>query len=223
MSVLIIKNIDSEGPGTIEDYIKEKSIPYRIVNIAREPAPDTDGFDTLVIMGGPMSVNDGDDYLSKEEDLVRLFIGKGKKVLGICLGSQMIAKALGAKVYKGPAPEIGWYSIATSRAGMADEAFSRLAVKDTSDLTVFHWHGETFDLPEGAVRLASNALYPNQAFKYGTGVYAFQFHIEVNREMVYGWMRHEPLDMAKLRTRTEEIYPSYSGRARAFYEGFFNK
>ncbi|WP_420265191.1 type 1 glutamine amidotransferase [Candidatus Magnetominusculus dajiuhuensis] len=223
MSVLIIKNIDSEGPGTIEDYIKEKSIPYRIVNITREPVPDADGFDTLVIMGGPMSVNDDDDYLRREEDLVRRFIGNERKVLGICLGSQMIAKALGAKVYKGPAPEIGWYRIAASGAGMADAAFSRLAVADTSELMVFHWHGETFDLPEGAVRLASNALYPNQAFKYGTGVYAFQFHIEVNREMVYDWMRHEPLDMGKLRTQTEEIYPSYSGRARAFYEGFFNK
>ncbi|MBF0487507.1 MAG: type 1 glutamine amidotransferase [Nitrospirae bacterium] len=223
MSVLIIKNIDSEGPGTIEDYIKEKSIAYRIVDINREPVPDVDGFDTLVIMGGPMSVNDGDDYLRREEDLVRRFIDNERKVLGICLGSQMIAKALGAKVYKGPAPEIGWYSIAASGAGMADEAFSRLAVADTSELMVFHWHGETFDLPEGAVRLASNALYPNQAFKYGTGVYAFQFHIEVNREMVYDWMKEERLDMERLRTQTEEIYPSYSGRARAFYEGFFNK
>ncbi|MCG6553650.1 MAG: type 1 glutamine amidotransferase [Candidatus Magnetominusculus sp. LBB02] len=223
MSVLIIKNIDSEGPGTIEDYLKEKSISYKIVDIARELTPETGGADTLVIMGGPMSVNDSDDYLRKEEAIVRQFIDKGQRVLGICLGAQMIAKALGARVYKGPAPEIGWYSIAASEAGMADEAFSKLAVKATPYLTVFHWHGETFDLPEGAVRLASNTLYPNQAFRYGKTVYAFQFHIEVDREMVYDWMRNEPLDMAKLKTETEQIYPSYAGRARAFYEGFFNK
>ncbi|MBF0457538.1 MAG: type 1 glutamine amidotransferase [Nitrospirae bacterium] len=223
MPVLIIRNIDSEGPGTIEDYLIEKSVSYKIVDITRETAPETDGYDTLVIMGGPMSVNDADDYLRQEEAIVKRFIGKGQKVLGICLGSQMIAKALGARVYKGPAPEIGWYSIAASGAGMADPAFSKLAVKATPYLTVFHWHGETFDLPEGAVRLASNTLYPNQAFKYGNTVYALQFHMEVNREMVYGWMKNESMDMAKLKAETEELYPSYSGRAYAFYEEFFNK
>ncbi|KWT84058.1 type 1 glutamine amidotransferase [Candidatus Magnetominusculus xianensis] len=223
MSVLIIKNIEAEGPGTIEDYLKENSIAYTIVNIAHELAPNTDGFDTLIIMGGPMSVNDEDDYLRVEEQIVRQFIGTGRKVLGICLGAQMIAKALGASVYKGPAPEIGWYTIAASEAGIADTAFSRLAVKDTSDLIIFHWHGETFDLPEGAVRLASNALYPNQAFRYGKAVYAFQFHMEVNREMVYSWMKTENMDMAKLKAETEEIYPSYSGRAIAFYKEFFDR
>ncbi|MBF0516021.1 MAG: type 1 glutamine amidotransferase [Nitrospirae bacterium] len=223
MSVLIVKNIDNEGPGTIEDFLVENSIAYTVVNIASEAVPTVDAFNTLVIMGGPMSVNDDDDYLKKERQIVRQFIDKGKRVLGICLGAQMIAKALGAKVYKGPAPEVGWYTIAATDAGMADPAFSRLAVGATSDLLVFHWHGETFDLPAGAVHLASNAMYPNQAFKYGGAVYAFQFHMEVNREMVYDWMTNEPLDMAELRTQTEAIYPSYSGRARAFYEEFFNK
>ncbi|MEO5360725.1 MAG: type 1 glutamine amidotransferase [Nitrospirota bacterium] len=223
MSVLIIKNIEAEGPGTIEDYLKGNSIAHTIVNITRESVPNTDGFDALIIMGGPMSVNDDYDYLRVEEQIVRQFIDTGRKVLGICLGAQMIAKSLGASVYKGPAPEIGWYTIAASEAGMSDAAFSRLAVNGTSDLIVFHWHGETFDLPEGAVRLASNALYPNQAFKYGKAVYAFQFHMEVNREMVYSWMKTENMDMAKLKAETEEIYPSYSGRASAFYKEFFDK
>jgi GMP synthase-like glutamine amidotransferase len=222
VSVLIIKNIESEGPGTIEDYLKEKAMPYRIVNITRKPVPDIEAYDTLVIMGGPMSVNDPDDYLKKEEEITRRFIDKGQRVLGICLGAQMIAKTLGARVYKGSKPEIGWYTIAATEAGMEDAALSRLAVGGTNELVVFHWHGETFDLPEGAVRIATNALYPNQAFKHGRAVYALQFHIEVNKEMVCDWMKNEPINMAALRTETEAIYTSYSARARAFYEEFFN-
>ncbi|MBF0320611.1 MAG: GMP synthase [Nitrospirae bacterium] len=222
MSVLIIKNIDSEGPGTIEDYLKEKAMPYRIVNIAHEPVPNPDSCHTLVIMGGPMSVNDPDDYLKKEEEITRRFIDKGQRVLGICLGAQMIARALGARVYRGSEPEIGWYKINATGAGMADVALSRLADKNTTELVVFHWHGETFDLPEGAVRLASNTPYPNQAFKYKKAVYALQFHIEVNKEMVYDWLKNEAVDMATLRTETEAIYESYSARARAFYDEFFH-
>lgn len=130
MSVLILKNITTEGPGTIEDFLREKPMPYRIIELKSEPIPDTDMYDILIMLGGPMSVNDSDiyPYISKEEALVREFIAKGKKVLGICLGAQIMAKALGANVYKGTAPEIGWHDIEITDAGIRDCMMMKLAI-----------------------------------------------------------------------------------------------
>jgi GMP synthase-like glutamine amidotransferase len=230
MTVLICKNIITEGPGTIEDYLKLKKIPYSIVELStgeRLPSPDT--FDTLVMMGGPMSVNEDNIYpcIKDEENLVRDFISKGKKVLGICLGAQIMAKTLGAKVYEGPQKEIGWYNIELTEDGLRDELFSllltpNLAYRQASSklLTVFHWHGETFDIPEGAVRLASSELYPNQAFRYGKNAYAFQFHIEVTRKMISDWLG-DSSDFRKIEKDSETFYREYSIRAEKFYEKFF--
>ncbi|MBI5196686.1 MAG: type 1 glutamine amidotransferase [Nitrospirae bacterium] len=236
MSVLICKNIITEGPGTIEDYLKLQKISYCIVDLSagvRLLAPDA--FDTLVMMGGPMSVNEDNiyTYIKDEETLVRDFISKGKKVLGVCLGAQIMAKALGAKVYAGPQKESGWYNIGLTEDGLKDELFSSLLTlpgRQAPDLayrqagsgllTVFHWHGETFDIPEGAVRLASSELYPNQAFKYGKNAYAFQFHIEVTRKMITDWLRDAP-DFQKIEKDSETFYREYSVRAEKFYEKFF--
>jgi len=103
MSVLICKNISNEGPGTIEDYLHLKEIPHTIVDLSKgESLPDATSFDTLIMLGGPMSVNDDISYIRKEEELVRDFALIGKKMLGVCLGAQIMAKDLGAKVYKGP-------------------------------------------------------------------------------------------------------------------------
>ena len=103
MSVLILKNISAEGPGTIEDFLGEQGTPYRVVELEKEAVPNAEGFDTLVMMGGPMSVNEEEiyPYLTKEMELAREFIHGGKRVFGICLGAQIMAKALGAKVYRG--------------------------------------------------------------------------------------------------------------------------
>ncbi|MBF0467223.1 MAG: type 1 glutamine amidotransferase [Nitrospirae bacterium] len=225
MSTLIIKNIGNEGPGTIEDYLKNNSKAYTIVYMKQERPPKGDEFDSLVVLGGPMSVNETDKYpfLIEEEALLKDFIARGKRVLGICLGSQMIAKVLGERVYKGTAPEIGWYDINVTEAAKNDVAFSRLIVPGTSALKVFHWHGETFDIPAGGKRLASSKLYPNQAFKYKDNVYAFQFHMEVNKQMVMEWMSTENVDLDGLKRQTDEIYDSYLKRAMDFYDEFFGK
>ncbi|MCI4625673.1 MAG: type 1 glutamine amidotransferase, partial [Candidatus Magnetoovum sp. WYHC-5] len=182
MSVLILKNIKNEGPGTIREFLEIAGIRYKIVDLESEPIGNYDDYDTLVVMGGPMSVNDTDkyQYLIEEERVVSEFIANNKKVLGICLGSQMIAKCLGQRVYVGKSPEIGWFELQATVAGLKDAVFSKLIVPETSKLLVFQWHGETFDLPVNATRFAFNALYPNQAFKYANSVYAFQFHIEVD-------------------------------------------
>ena len=228
MNVLILKNIPSEGPGTIEDFLLEKGIAYTTVDLTAEAFPRTTDADTLVIMGGPMSVNEAEIYpdISQEEDLVRDFIAKGKKILGICLGAQIIAKALGSRVYPGSRKEIGWYDIELLGEGLRDSVIRKAAMHPAAGdfwkkFRVFHWHGETFDIPIGADRLARSDLYPNQAFKYGSGVYAFQFHLEVTKEMIMEWLGNEPVDMEKVRRDTEAFYADYSGRARNFYKAFF--
>lgn len=240
MSVLILKNVENEGPGTIEDFLKREQIPYDIVDLEKLAdgvlSKNYVNYNYLIIMGGPMSVHDTEDfpYLLEEEKIVTIFIKENKPVLGICLGSQIIAKALGEKVYVGKEPEIGWYDLNVTDAGKADETFRTLIVSgagpnapaDASDavskVTVFHWHGETFNLPPDAKRLAFNELYPNQAFKYGEKVYALQFHIEVNREMIIDWMDgQEGVDMEALILKTDSIYDAYLKRADAFYKQFF--
>lgn len=223
MSVLILKNISSEGPGTIGTFLTARNISATVVDLcAGERIPDTEPFDTLVMMGGPMSVNDDDTvrYIRHEYELTRQFIAAGKRVFGVCLGAQIMAKALGARVYPGPEKEIGWYDIALTTDGSADPAMQTLA-QGSGVFKVFQWHGETFDLPVGAVHLAHSPLYRNQAFRYGANAYAFQFHIEVTKEMVYDWLKNEPVDQQALSTDTEKLYQTYCERANAFYSAFF--
>lgn len=229
MSVLILKNISSEGPGTIEEFLRKNSIHYRVVDCVKENIPGSNEFDVLVMMGGPMSVNEEGiyHYIKMEMALVKDFISGGKKVFGVCLGAQIMAKALGAKVYAGPEKEIGWYDIEITEDGLSDSMLKKLAAQPESGdfrkmFKVFHWHGETFDIPDGAVRLAKSAIYPNQAFKYGDNAYAFQFHIEVTRDMIFEWLKNEPVDMSRVKCQTDSIYDEYLGRAMNFYKAFFS-
>ena len=230
MSVLILKNVSSEGPGTIEDHLRGNGIAYTIVDLATEELPSTEKTGTLVIMGGPMSVNESEiyPYIEKEVELVRDFIRQDKKVFGVCLGAQIMASALGARVYPGPGKEIGWFDIELQEEGVRDSLMAKMAVHPKAGdfwkkFKVFHWHGETFDLPEGAVRLAKSGLYPNQAFRYGKNAYAFQFHIEVGKEMVYDWLKEECVDMGRMVLDTEQYYEDYHQRALNFYQAFFKK
>ncbi len=222
MSILILKNIATEGPGTIEDFLVHNNMHYTIIDIARHAIDSAAGYDTLVMLGGPMSVNDEAEYpyLTHEMKLAEQFMKEGKKVLGVCLGAQLMAKALGAKVYPGPEKEIGWYDIELRDVGLNDPRMAHLAT-DGKRCKVFQWHGETFDIPQGAEQLAMSGLYPNQAFRYGNNAYAFQFHIEVTRQMIFDWLKSEPVDMKKLDQETEEYYAGYAARAESFYKAFF--
>jgi GMP synthase-like glutamine amidotransferase len=229
MSVLIFKNVEKEGPGTIGSYLASNNIPLVTVDLSKnEPIPDTDKFTSMVIMGGPMSVNDHGlyPYIEEEVKLVRRFIAEDKKILGICLGAQIMAKALGSRVYKGRQEEIGWHDINLTEEGLNDGlirsmAFDTESGELTKSFKVFHWHGETFDVPPYTVRIAGSRLYPNQAFRYKRYAYAFQFHIEVTREMIYDWFREDTGLSGNLRTETEKYYPEYYERAVKFYELFF--
>jgi len=229
MSVLILKNTPNEGPGTIEDFLVSNNIDHRIVDLSSEDIPQPDDFDVLVILGGPMSVKDAEKYpyISREIELVREFNQKNRKIFGICLGAQIMAKAFGAKVYPGPEKEIGWYDIEMDYRNGIDRFMGRLARHpETGEhfkrFKVFQWHGETFDIPKGGVRLAKSELYPNQAFRYGDLAYAFQFHIEVKEDIVYDWLKDEPIDKGLLKRDTELFYKIYQQRALNFYRYFFD-
>jgi GMP synthase-like glutamine amidotransferase len=228
MSVLILKNISTEGPGTIEDFLGANRISHTITDLSREAFPAGAAHDTLVMMGGPMSVNDADiyPYIDKEAELARVFMRQGKKVLGVCLGAQVMAKALGARVYPGREKEIGWYDIELTEEGARDRLMETLVSPPHNgsvgrSFKVFHWHGETFDIPAGAENLAKTDLYPHQAFRYGKNAYAFQFHIEVRKQMIFDWLAHEQVDLARIERETDSFYADYAARAINFYSAFF--
>jgi GMP synthase-like glutamine amidotransferase len=225
VSVLFLKNITTEGPGTIEDHLRSRKIRYSIVDLSKgEPLPSVDSFSHLVVLGGPMAVYEMDryPYLMAEARVIEDAIGRGKRVLGVCLGAQMVAHVVGARVYAGQQREIGWYEVSLTDDGMKDPAMSALAVDGRPVADVFQWHGDTFDLPDKAIRLASSELYPNQAFRFSGGVYALQFHIEVTPPIVLGWLKDEKgVPLQSITADSERIYSPYRRRAEGFYSEFF--
>ncbi len=227
--IAIIKNVVNEGPGSIEQYLYENAIPYKIFEAENGDFPSTlEKFDGLVIMGGPMGVYEMEQYpyLKAISRLIREGINRNIKILGICLGCQLIAHTLGARVYKGDVEEIGWFDIELTGDGLRDPLMLSLArhpsVGDIwKKFKVFHWHGDTFELPIGAVHLAKSDLYNYQAFSYKGRVYGFQFHIEVTKELLEEWFENNPLK-EKLLSETDKILPEYTERAKNFYRNFFN-
>jgi GMP synthase-like glutamine amidotransferase len=223
--VLVIKNVSSEGPGTIEDHLRIGNVPCTIIDLEQgQPLPDIPSHSHIVIMGGPMAVYEMDrtPYLKDEALFIKKAVQAGKHVLGVCLGAQMLAHVLGARVYPGGAKEIGWYDVTLTEEGMRDGCMAELAVDGGKTAQVFQWHGDTFDLPQGAVRLASSGLYPNQAFRYADRVYALQFHIEVTPGIVGGWLKNEQgVDFPLIDKQSQEIYGPYRKKAEGFYRAFF--
>ncbi len=226
MNVLIVKNVSNEGPGSIEDYLNERRVAYSILELydCKAVIPDLRSYTHLVIMGGPMAVYEMDEhaYLKFEAEMIRVFINTGRHVLGICLGAQMIAHALGARVYAGGTQEVGWYKVDISPEGMKDPVLSAISVNNEPYAEVFQWHGDTFDLPPDAVRISSSEVYQNQAFRYKDNVYALQFHIEVDPGIIKEWFKgKEDVDIDEMMSKTNAIYPEYYIRALNFYEKFF--
>lgn len=176
-----LQHVPFEGLGSIEPWLEANG--YELTHtrfFESTDLPDTKAIDLLVIMGGPMSVNDEDKFswLVSEKQFVREVIESGKPVLGICLGAQMIASAMGARVFPSPEKEIGWFPIQG-----VDSVDSSIFSVPPSEV-VFHWHGETFDLPPGAIRLAESEGCENQAFQIGKSVIGLQFHLESTPESV---------------------------------------
>lgn len=225
VDVLIVKNVVVEGPGTIEEHLRAANIPFTLIDLERgQDLPNIQAYSHLVIMGGPMAVYEMDrtPYLREEARLIEQAVNADKYVLGVCLGAQMLAHVLGARVYPGRTKEIGWYDVTLTEEGMHDPCMAELAVPGKSVAQVFQWHGDTFDLPAGAARLASSEFYPNQAFRHGDHIYALQFHIEVTPDIVSGWLKNEKgVDFPLIDKRSQKIYGPYRKRAEGFYRAFF--
>jgi len=185
--LLVIRHVPFEDLGLIAPALEAAGIRYQYLDLFQDPAAPVPDFPALISMGGPMSANDDLPFIRRELDLIREAVALGKPVLGICLGAQMIAKALGARVYRNPVPEIGWFPVEWTEAAALDPLFQGLAGPET----LFHWHGETFDLPPGAEWLARSAACRHQAFRAGRGVYGLQFHLEVTPAMIEDWCREE--------------------------------
>jgi GMP synthase-like glutamine amidotransferase len=181
--VLVLQHVDVDGPAALGTWLHARGVPYRVFNTqAGDTFPDRlDGYRALAVLGGPMSANDDLPSLRRAERLILQGLRDDLPVAGHCLGGQLMARALGARVAASPAPEIGWVDIrvepgATARAWMGAEPVQR----------VFHWHYEAFDLPAGAVRLASSDACPHQAFAIGRHL-AMQFHVELDATKLEAW------------------------------------
>jgi GMP synthase (glutamine-hydrolysing) len=187
--LLVLQHVAHELLGTLNPLLKRAGFRIRYVNFARHPdaQPSLDGYDGLVVLGGPMSVNDADrlPHLTIEMKLIEESLRRNLPVLGVCLGAQLIARTLGAGVYPNHEKEIGWYDVTPTDHALGDPLLT--AFKQTEK--IFQWHGETFDIPKSTLHLASSSLCANQAFRYGSNVYGFQFHLEVDEPMIHRWLR----------------------------------
>jgi GMP synthase-like glutamine amidotransferase len=182
--VHVLQHVAFEGPGSIAPWLEARQAEVmRIRLFAGDPLPLVSDSDLLVVMGGPMSVNDElvHPWLREEKTLVREMMDAGVPVLGICLGAQVIASACAARVYPNAAPEIGWFPVqAVEGSRSSDRAPGVFRFPPST--TVFHWHGETFDLPDGARHLARSEACECQAFQIGRTVIGLQFHLEMTPE-----------------------------------------
>lgn len=189
---VVLQHVAFEGPGAIALALRDAGAELTLVRIDRGeavPSPDSvDSIGGLVALGGPMSVSDDLDWLSAERVYLRAAVEAGLPVLGVCLGAQQLAAALGGKVTEGPAPEYGVGEVHLTPAANDDPLFGPAP----TPLPCVHWHADTFTLPEGAVRLARNDAYENQAFRVGRRAYGLQFHVEVTGALVAHWGPHLP-------------------------------
>lgn len=218
--VLLVQNTKIEGSGYLGELLQEDGFEITCVNAKHEQLPEKK-FSLAVILGAPESANDDLAYLKAEQKLIKNYVRENIPVLGICLGSQLIAKTFGAKVYSGPKKEIGFYN--DLKISNNSSFFSGF----TNPFTVFHWHGDTFDLPDGAIRLASSENYLNQAFQYKSAI-GLQFHLEVNEEMVNLWLDNTEeklqkisyIDPQKIRTDIIENISTVKSNMSDFYNNF---
>lgn len=191
MRIHYFQHVPFEGPGSIEPWVRANDHHLTVSRFyENDPLPDVDHLDWLIVLGGPMGTYDERRYawLVEEKRFIERAIKRDKVVIGICLGSQLIADVLGARVYPNQVKEIGWFPIELTDAGQRSPLFSFLPKK----LVVFHWHGDTFDLPPGAVHIARSEGCRHQAFVIGQYVIGLQFHLESTPESVENIIRNCP-------------------------------
>lgn len=195
LRIRCLQHAPAEGPGAIAGWTEARGHHLASTHAYRgDPLPSTDDLDLLVVLGGAMGVHDTERFpwLADEKRLIGRAISEGKAVLGICLGSQLVADVLGARVHRAPEMEIGWFPVERT----AEAARSPLFAGVPARMDAFHWHGDTFDLPAGAVHLARSAACEHQAFAYGDRVLALQFHLEMTPRIASALVRTDAEDLS---------------------------
>src|SRR3990172_13183151 len=230
MKVLVLRHVLHEHLGTLAEALIANNITYEYVNFYENENPDVSLNDIsgLIILGGPMNVYETDRYLylEMEDRLIKQVIEKDAPVLGICLGAQLIAKALGSRVIKNKEKEIGWYPIKITEEGSKDRLFMHF----NNEEIVFQWHGDTFEIPNGAVHLAESSMCTNQSFRYRDNVYGLQFHTEVTPQMILEWL-NVPENQKEILSLKEKINPElikteiprFIGRLNSLAENVFRE
>jgi GMP synthase (glutamine-hydrolysing) len=196
MIIQVFQHVSFEGPAYIEEIAESNSYDLHICRFdeGETPLPPTD-YDMLIVMGGPMNIYEDSNYpwLTTEKKAIEQAIKSDKLIFGFCLGSQLIADVLGSRVYKNKEKEIGWYPIRRIEPGVGNPPLQFLP----DIATVFHWHGETFDLPKNAVRLYNSQATENQAFLYESNVLALQFHLEMLQPSIEDLAHYCKSDLGK--------------------------
>jgi GMP synthase (glutamine-hydrolysing) len=213
--VLILQHTPTETSGVLETHLAAAGVPWQYVELFRGTPERLEfrRFAGLIVLGGSMNAGEVEKYpfLASEPDWIREALDAEIPLLGICLGAQLLAKALGSPVYANPVREIGWHEIELTPAAADDPLLSACGPRQT----VFQWHGDTFDLPAGAVHLAHSAVCRNQAFRYGPRAWGLQFHVEIGGELVNDWLEElerqgdarirQFVDPEAIRVRTPEL------------------
>ena len=223
--VIVLQHIACETLGVIEGLLVSNNIPFRYVrSYASEPIPKTIAqAPALIIMGGPMGVYESGRYpfLKEEMAFIEDALRARRPVLGVCLGSQLLAAVLGSRIRKGPQKEIGWHPVTLEDSCKTDRLWSGIQ----SPFTAFHWHGDIFDLPQGAVSLASSALTKFQAIRYGQNAYGVLLHMEVTPAIIGNMvdnftdeLREAKVDGAEILRRTTDCLPPLQAIGRLVFQ-----
>jgi GMP synthase (glutamine-hydrolysing) len=224
-NAVAIRHVAFEDAGTLEEVLKQRGIALRYLEAGVDdlsPAKDTD---LLVVLGGPIGIYEVDRYpfLKQELATIEAAVKQGIPVVGICLGCQALAAVLASRVYPGKQKELGWDEMTLTKEGKAPPLGAIEGVR------VLNWHGDTFDLPVGATRLASTSITPNQAFTYGPKILALQFHVELPERDLEKWLightvelANSKIDLGRLRAETARYAPAANAASQRVFNDWLD-
>lgn len=228
--VLALQHVWDDPPGYLAEILRVHEIVCETIEVEKTPLPDPTPYQAIVLMGGPQHLyaDEQPAWFEQEKALLRQAVAEDIPTLGICLGGQLLASALGAEVRRHHLAEVGFFHIPLTEAGRQDPLFSGLPGQQLA----FHWHEDVFELPEGAILLASNESAPHQAFRYGSRAYGLQFHIELNTDLINIWLRYPAYAQEIIATLDDENAPArlaqewsekgalYQAHTRLMFENF---